>query len=170
MNIENSGKPQQRPNGPVVKATTPHKCIQGSQLTSRGTVSDQESQFQGEEVLTDQPVLTTSIPQIRNTRYTTIRGRPRGSTQLGRFWVEVRAEWRDSVFRLFGNERGRWVATFPRFNLNPQALPQAPSPFSRGTGESSSQGDNAKPTPTFPSRPKAFKKIRWLRVIPLLRR
>jgi hypothetical protein len=76
MNIENSGKPQQRPNGPVVKATTPHKCKQGSQLTSRGTVSDQESQFQGEEVLTDQPALTTSIPQTRNTRYTTIRGKP----------------------------------------------------------------------------------------------
>ena len=43
-------------------------------------------------------------------------------------------------------------------------------PLSRGTSESSSEGDNAKPTHTFPSRPNAFKKIRWLRVIPLLRR
>jgi hypothetical protein len=72
--IENLGEPQLRPNGPVIKVTTPHKCKQSSQLTSRDTVSAQESQFQGAQVLTDQPVPTTSIPQNQDTRYTTIRG------------------------------------------------------------------------------------------------
>ena len=70
------------------------------------------------------------------------------------------------VLRFFGIERGRWVATFSLFNLHPRAS----VPLSRGTGESSSQGDNAKPTPTFPGHPNTCKSIRWLRVIPLLRR
>jgi len=62
------------------------------------------------------------------------------------------------LFRHFGNERGRWVATFLPFNLNPRALPQA-VPLSRGTGESSSQGDSAKPMPTFLDAPQSSRRF-----------
>jgi hypothetical protein len=64
------------PNGPVVNATTPHKCMKGYQLTSRGTVSGKESSLQGAKSDYRPASPHNKHPTKRDTRYTTIRVPP----------------------------------------------------------------------------------------------
>ena len=76
---------------------------------------------------------TAMILRDRLSDSVTIEDRRSGrcNTQILRGWKTVKVVPTE-VNELFGNERGRWVATFPLFNLDPRALPQTRSPFQGG--------------------------------------
>ena len=82
------------------------------------------------------------------------------SSSSGEFMGNAYANGLQEVYiRLFGNERGRWVATFSLFNLNPRALSHNPSPFQGGQASLRARGITRSQRPLSPVAPTRSRRL-----------